>query len=266
MNTDVFTFGYQVLFRLTNLWRNDNFPFTLGILAVGNTAVDFRDYGIIFRLTCFEQLCYAWQTTGNILGFGCFARNFSDNITSAYDSVILNRDIGAYRQEIPAYGAGTLAAGILYGNPRAFVTILGLYDNLARQTGYLIQLFFHAYTFDDVAEFDLTGKFSEYRHGVGVPLCKSCSRLNLATRCDLDFCTIHYTIFLALAPGVINYRYLTVAIHNDVVSFCVYNRVQIYEFYSTIGTGLQRCLLSMTGGGTTNMEGTHGQLCTRLTN
>src|SRR6185369_2047846 len=154
----------------------------------------------------------------------------------------------------------------LDGDSRAFVGIFGLDDDLTGKAGDIIKLLFHRYTFENVGELDPTGNFGKNRHGVGVPLCKSSSLFDCSTWSNFDLGTIHYGIFFPFAAGFVNYGDLAVAVHNDVVPFVVDYCVDVNIVDHTIGTCLEGGLFGVTGGGTTDVEGTHRQLCPRLTN
>src|SRR6185369_1664292 len=102
--------------RFADLGSDDNFTFSLGILTVGNTAVDFSDDGIILGFARFEQLCDAWKTTGDVLGFSCLTRYFGNDIARANDCIVLNRNIGSYRKKISTNSTTSFTAGVLDGN------------------------------------------------------------------------------------------------------------------------------------------------------
>src|SRR6185369_9499019 len=173
------------------------------------------------------------QTASNVLCFGGLSRNFGNYVAGADRRIFLNGDIGANRQEVASDSAAAFPADILDGNPWALVAILRFNDNLTGQAGDLIKLLFHTYTFDDITEFDLTCKFGENRHGVGVPFCQGCTLFNFASRGDFNLGAIDDTILLTLTPGIIYNCNLAITVHDDVVSFRVNNRVKVDKLEDT---------------------------------
>ena len=104
--------GEEVLLRLTHLRNDNNPPLALEILAEGHPAVDFGDNRLLFRLPHLEQFGHPRQTTGDILGFCCFSRNFCYLKSWANIIVLINRYHSPNRQRI---ASRRFTARYLYG-------------------------------------------------------------------------------------------------------------------------------------------------------
>src|SRR5207302_8803083 len=90
-------------------------------------------------------------------------------------------------------------------------------DDLARQAGHLIELFFHRDAFHDIAERNSPADFGEDGKRVRVPLDESLTHADLATVLDLDLGPVHHRILLALPPGLVMHADLGVSAHADPV-------------------------------------------------
>src|SRR5215469_15890845 len=72
-------------------------------------------------------------------------------------------------------------------------------DDLARETGDLVELLAHGDTFDDVLVLHLARELREDRVRERIPLDEHGARLDLLLRLDLELGAVHDRIALALA-------------------------------------------------------------------
>jgi len=108
----------------------------------------------------------------------------------------------------------------------------------------LIDLLLHRYTFDNIAKLDDTGNFGENRHCIRVPAG-------------------HEVTFFDLI-AFFNYHF-TVTVHDNEGAVGGFDGNYIPETYRSTVSGFERALLCPSCRGSTDMESTHRQLGSRLT-
>ncbi len=262
MNADVLTFRNQVFLRLTDLRCDHDLALAFRVFTECDCTVDLGNHGKLLGLAGLEELGNARQTTGDVLGLGGFTRNLRQDVTRTDNRIFLNQDVGADRHHAALC---RLIAFIFDRNTRTFVSGLGLDDDLAGQTRDIIDLLFDGQPFDEVTETNLTRCLGENRHGEGVPLCQNHPLGDRTTFSQVQAGTVNHTIAFTLAAGFINNSNFGIAVHNHQIAVSVLGRRQVDKLERTLGAGLEGGLLRLTRSGTTDMEGTHGQLGSRLT-
>ena len=134
-----------------------------------------------------------------------------------------------------------------------------------RLTGDLVDTLLHRLALDHVAVFDLTTNLGNNGNGEGIPVGNDASRVNRASILKAKDRTVGYGETLTIEPLIIQNRDFRIPVHNHLETFAVRNRVQVLipDLTATLASDLG--LLHGTTGGTTDMEGPHGQLGTGLT-
>src|SRR5262245_27294064 len=275
VNADVFTFGNEILSRLTDFRRHDNLPFAFGILAERNHSVDFTDHGKFLRLARLEELRHSGKSSRDIFGLGGFSRYLRQDVARVDRLTILNVDMGTHRQEIARFGGcrqtSRLPLDIFNRDSRPFVNVLGIDDHFRRQPGPLIDFFFHRYSFNNVAELDDTSHFCENRNGVRIPLGQQFPGFDLGAVLFLKFRTVNdgVTLPFSLSPfltfRIIHDGDFTVAVHHHEIAFFIGYRAHIDKLHGAVVSRFQRGLLGSATRGPTDMESPHSELGSRLT-
>ena len=165
LHLDVLALRDQVLARLIGerravdgVRRDEDLALALGVLAERNHAVDLADDGVILRLARLEQLGNAGQTAGDVLHLGGVARDLRDRLARRDVLALDGDDVGADRAggsarrgRVPGSFTGSPVVGIDDADARAEIGRARLDDDLARETGDLVDLFDDGDAFDEVA-------------------------------------------------------------------------------------------------------------------
>ncbi len=176
----------------------------------------------------------------------------------------MSRDIGPCDIEI-------LALLIEQFNHRPHIltgcrTLLWINDLKRGEACYLVHLTLHTNAVNELNELNFTSHLGNYRMSVGVPVGNHLSTADGIPISNRNAGTVRHLIALTLTAIFIHQCQLTGARDRHQVSTLMQNRFDVMEFYRTRGLDLNTVNSGRTGGGTTDMEGTHGQLGTRLTN
>ena len=117
-----------------------------------NYTIDFTYYSRIRRVTCFEQFCYTWKTTGDI------TRSFA-SVRGIFTRIMPASDFFTF------FHIDVSPTGMLYDfiffvltynfNGRDLGLITCFDNHLFLMTGLLIHLFTESDTFNDILEFNL---------------------------------------------------------------------------------------------------------------
>ena len=106
---------------------------------------------------------------------------------------------------------------------------------------------------------------AEDRHGEGVPFGKDLTLCDGLPFAELQASPVNNTVTLPFTAGFIDHGNLSITVHNDPVAIAVVRRCQVDELQRTFCTCLESRLLCLARCSTTDMEGPHGQLGSRLT-
>src|SRR3990167_3137847 len=281
---DLFTFEHvqvtplrnQLFVRIAAIVRgNDQAALALGLFTEGDGAADFcQDRGFL-RTARFEQVGNARQTTGNVAGLRGFLGDTGDDITHTDLDPVGHTDQGVSRQEVLGRYVGTRQQQILavdtnhlHGPTDVLAgsrTILRIEDFDVGQTGQFVGLtldgdaFFHAHVGHG------TFHFGNDRVGVRVPLGDDCTSVDLVAFLHGNHGTVRQLVALALTTELVSNRQLTGTRYRDQIAVETLNVLQVVQTYRTAILHLYAVGSGGSAGRTTDVERTHGQLGTRLT-
>ena len=269
-------FRNHLFVRFATVYRGDNqttFPF--GFFTEGNDAADFSQDCRLFRTTCFEQIRNARQTTGDVLGTAGFLRNTRQGVTRAdlyaifqlnnrfTRQEVLSRHIGAWDQNVVALSINNFQC-----RTQIFTTggtFCGIQNHQRRQTGQLVGLTSNGLAVDHVSEADETTHFGDNRHGMRIPVCNGFTAGNLfAIAFRHNGAVRHFIAFFGTTEFVDQLQFGVTRGDNQFTAG-VHNRLRVAQTDATFVFHLDAGFSSRTRCRTTDVERTHRQLCTRLT-
>ena len=138
-------------------------------------------------------------------------------------------------------------------------------DNLGGKTRNFIEVFFHSHPFDQVAESNGSGNLSKDRVSIGVPLNQGLTFLHILSISNLELGRIYNRVpFFFTTGSILNYK-TSVTVHNNDFSVLIFEGAQAKILDDTSALGIQSGLLNDPAGSSTNMEGSHRKLGSRLT-
>src|SRR5690606_27071463 len=140
-------------------------------------------------------------------------------------------------------------------------------DDLAAEARDLVHLLDHRDTFDEIAESDYAADFREDRLGKLIPFGHRSARLNSITFLHLQDCSVEKPMMRALATCVVDHDDLTVPVHDDGLTILASHQVGTANADRAFMTQLELVRLDLASSGrTTDVERTHRELSSRLTN
>src|SRR5690554_3612736 len=266
----------QLLVRIAAIHRSDDqAALALGFLAEGNGTADFRQDCRLLRTTRLEQVGHTRQTTGDVPGLGGFTRNTRDHVTDVHFNAVGQVDLGLLRQEVLRRHIGTrqhqlLAIGADQLDGRTDVltggrTLVNGHHLDVAQTGQLVGLTTDGDPLFHADELDGTGDLGNDRVGVRVPLGHDLTGLHLFTLMDQDDRTVGQLVTLALTTELVGQCQLTGTGYRYQRAVITGHVLEVAQADGTGALDLDAVLSGGPAGGTTDVEGTHGQLGTRLT-
>ena len=266
----------QLFVRISTVVRGNNqTALAFGFFTERDGAADFSQNRGFFRTTGFEQVSNPWQTTGDVSSFRSFLRNTSDNVTDRDFRTIRYTDQGVRWQEVLSRYVGTWQQQILAINTHHLDgwtnvlagswTVFGIkYFNVGH-TGQFVSLtldrdaFFHAHVGHG------TFHFGNDWVSVRIPLGYDRASVNLVTFFNRNHGAVRQLVTLTLTTEVISNGQLTGTGYCNQAAIYTLNVLQVVQTDSTAILHLN----AVSSGGpacrTTDVERTHGQLCTRLT-
>src|SRR5450830_1908452 len=277
MHQHLFVLGDQELMLVAVHVRDFQTLLAFGFFTERNRTRDFCQHTGIFRRARFEQLGNAWQTTGNIARFLRFGRNTCQHFTNRYLLTVFHHDqradLEADRHRV--FGAGDLDffVGVVdqldlrtqgFGQRTATFCID---RHQGGQTGHFVDLTGNGDAFSDVLEPHLTGVFGNDRTGQRIPRCQGRTGLDDHAVLDDQGRTVWYFMTLTLTAEVVGNQHFARTGNDDQLALAVGDVTHCRcEANRTVGLGFHRRSHCCTRCRTTDVERTHGQLSTWLTN
>src|SRR5476651_2702193 len=266
----------QLFVRIATVVRgNDQTALAFGLFTERDGAADFSQNRGFFRTTRFEQVGNAWQTTGDVTGLGGFLRDTGDNITDTDLHTIRNTYQGVCRQEVLGRYVSTRQQQILTINTNhldrrtnVFTccrTVFGIQHFDVGQTGEFVGLtldrdaFFHAHVGHG------TFHFGNDRVSVRVPLGYDRASVDLVAFLHQNHSTVRQLVTLALTTEFVRDSQFAGAGYRYQVTVQTLNVFQVVQTNDTAVLDLNAVSSRGPACRTTDVERTHGQLGTRLT-
>ena len=255
---------------------DDQTLLALGVLAERDRTGDLCQHAGILGRTGFEQLGHPRQTPGNVPVLLGFLRDTCQHLADGHLLAIAHGDQRAHREADlhRVIGAGDLhfLARLVDQLHRGTDVLgtrtppLGIDDHLRGQTGDLVDLLGHGHAFLDVLEAHRTAVLTDDRAGQRIPAGQLRTGGERLTVMDVQRGTVGDLVALALAAVVVGDHHLARTRDDDQLALGVGDVAHGgREAGRTVGLGFHRAGDRRTRSRTTDVEGPHGQLGTRLT-
>ena len=257
----------QILNTIAFFRNNRDLALRLIVTDEFNAARNLRNDCVILRNTCFEQFGNAWQTTGDVAGLSRFTGHTSDNIACLNHGTVFNRKHRSYAEQITR---SFTAIVIQQGNAWAKVFLLGaaagtIFDNDALgDTRCFVGLLGQRLAVDQVLIFNDTRLFGDDWHGEWIPFSQTITNIDLRTIWECQRRTIRQTVNFHLAAILVDDDKFTVTGHRQALLTLVDDAWQI-AIHDLTRCSCIKVRLFVQLRRTTDVEGTHGQLGSRLT-
>ena len=277
VHQNLFLFGNQGFVSHAVQIGDDQALFAFGFFTEGNGTGYFGQHTGIFRYARFKQLGHTRQTTGNIAGFRRGLRDTRQYITLADFLIFTHGNHRAHRESHRYGGIGTRNLHFqavfiqqFHGRTQQFRsagrTAFAVNHYQGGQTGNVVGLLGYGYTVFDVFEFHATSMLGNHRTGMRIPSGQCLAGFHARAVLYQQSGTVRYFMALALAADiVVNHHFRRAADHNQLAFVVGYITHLAVETRGTVRLGFYLAGGSGTRSGTTDVEGTHGQLGTRLT-
>src|SRR5208337_4925504 len=135
LHVDVNAAGNRVFLLSAVVGDHVDLALALGNLTELDRAVNLADDGGLVRLAGFEELDHARQTTGDVFGFGGFARNLGQHIAGADRVAVLHHEVGPRGHEV------ALAAFAFNHNRGLALLVGGIADDVTGEAGDFVHFF-----------------------------------------------------------------------------------------------------------------------------
>ena len=136
----------------------------------------------------------------------------------------------------------------------------GISNHEAREAGDLVDFFVEGDAFLEVLEADGAADFGKDGEGVGIPLHHDLAKLDSLTFFDLEVRAVDDLVALLFAATLIDDGDGAGAVHGDEIALTAADRGQVDEADGAVVLGFEAGLLIDTRGGSTDVEGPHGEL------
>ena len=275
LNRDVLALWHHVFHGLQAFIRRlDRDPALVLVVATkAHVTIDFGDDCVIFRAPGLEQFRHPWQTTGDVLGLGAFARDPCKHVTGLDLLTVFDRQDRIHRHGVFDRVAVIQPHGftICARNQDfrlqfiAFRRRTPIRDDLLRHAGGVIGLIPDRQAGHKIDKLHGTVFFGDDRQCVGVPLVQLVPTHDLGAILDHQVRSIGQLVLGTFQPVLVDHRDFHVPTHDDLIAVGVLDQVRIAVFdFAFLRRFLER--LAATLGNTADVEGPHGQLCARLAN
>src|ERR1700691_2154540 len=249
---------HRVFFLRAVVSLNIEFALAFRHLADLRRAIDFADDGGLVRLARFKQLDHTRQTTGDVFGLGGFAGDLGQHIAGGYGVAVLHHKVRAGRHQVAF-------AGLAFDHDGRLPLLIGrIAHDVPRQSGDLVHFFVKRYAFLQVLKLRRTADFREDGEGVWIPLDHNLTLLHRIAVVDLELGAVDHGIALALAVFLVHDRDRALAVHHHKVARLRLYRLQADEAHGAVVFGIEARLLGNSRGRAPDVEGTHGELRSRL--
>ena len=253
----------EICFLLTEFGGNEQLTVTTFDFTEGDLTIDLGYYSRVRRVTSLEQLRDTRQTGGNITT-AVGSTSHGEQGISDLNGCAVGEDKGCFHRQV--IGTKDIAFLIYDMSLRHLGLILGIGNRNLTLTGLLINLRLRGYTLDDIFVFDETVLLDYQRSLIRIPfayyrtLVVFLTRSNEQLSCVRDIEVREYNACLLIFEG-----HSVLTANDDNISCSSRDGTQIFDLHDTF-TGQFVCTLcSSTTCQTTGVEGTEGQLSTRLT-
>src|SRR5580704_389098 len=135
---------------------------------------------------------------------------------------------------------------------------------MTREAGDFVDFLVQRDAFLQVLKLSGATDFGEDGESVRIPLDQRFTERNRTTFGDFHLGAVYDGVTLALAAFFVHDRDGALAIHDHQISRLGFNGLQVDEAYGAIALGIEARLFRNSRCGTTDVEGTHGELGSRF--
>src|ERR1700674_1731751 len=268
LNVDVDATGNGIFLGGFSIFAFDkNLAHALGDIAILDHTVDFADDSGVLGLAGFKQLDDARETAGDVLRFGGFARDLREHIACLDFVTVLHHQVGAGRHEVLF---AHLSRGIANENGRLVLFIARRErDNKLREAGDVIHLLVNRQAGAQVVKFHGAGSFREDGEGEGIPFGQDLATGDVLAVGYAKARTVYDVVALLLAAFFVHEGNQAGAVHGDerasrtrgvALDFAAFDVAKVDELDDTVVARFERGTLGNAGGGSADVERTHGEL------
>ena len=207
--------------------------------------------------------------------FERFLRDTGNHVAHAHFGTVLDRHDRTGRQEVLRGDVGArqlelAALGVFQAHDRTQIlrlraATLRIGDHRRLQTGQFVGLALHGDAIEEVDEAHHTGHLGDDRMGMRIPVGHGLAGLDRRAILDRDDGAVRHLVALALATTGIDHAQFARTRHRHQVTLLVLHRLEVVELQRTGGLHRHVVHRRRTRSRTTDVERTHGQLGTRLT-
>ena len=284
VNQDALILADQEFVIGTFIVGNHQTLFALSFLTESYRTRHFSEHTGILRRTSFKQLGNTRQTTRNITGLLRFNRNTSQDFTAANLLTVADHNQSTDRQlnrhtVIRSRNLHFVAIFIEQTNSRtqrlrATLLTLGttgrrtfrVNHHEAGQTSHFVGLTHHGYVVNDAFKLNRTTVFGNNRTGHRIPGCQLLASLDLLIGLREQRCTVGYFMAFTFTTVIADDDFTGTRNHNEIALGARHITHRRGVAHLTVNLGFHRACHRSTASGTTDVERTHRQLCTRFTN
>jgi len=210
------------------------------------------------RLAGFEQLDHTRQTTGDVLGFSCLARDFGQHVARVNRVAVLHHEVGAGRHEVAF-------AAFAFDHDRGLALLVGrIGHDVPRQSGDFVHFFVEGDAFLQVLELRGAADLGKDGESVRIPLDHDLTLLHLIALVDFQFGAVDHGVAFALAVFLVHDCDRALAVHDYEIAGLGLHGLQSDEADAAVVLGIEARLLGNSRSRTADVEGTHGELRSRL--
>src|ERR1019366_6108022 len=194
-----------------------------------------------------------------VLGLGSFARDLRQHIARSYRVTVLNHQVSAGRHQVALAGLGALDddGGLTF-------LIRRVNHDVARQPRALARFFMQGHAFLQVLELHRPANFGQDGESVRVPLDQDIAQADLLPVFHFDLGAVNHGVAFFFAALFVQDGDGAVAVHHHQVAFLGAHGHQVDEAHSAVVLGIEARLFADSRSRTADVEGTHGELGSRL--
>ena len=237
---------------LTTLSFFQNFDFT----------INFCDHRRIFWLAGFEDFRDSWQTACDVRNTTGVTRHLGEHGPGLNVITFLDHDHGAFREVLHIKSFAFLTAGVFNNDLWMEITLVINDHHPHVPTGFSFDT--HRFAFNDVFETHLTWNLGKNRNGIGVPLTQHSSLFHFLAFLDSQSRPGRHRVGLDFTTAVIHDGNFTVSSQHNLLARRIFDRSHSGQANLTSLLRLDVRLNRLLAHATTDVEGTHGQLCAGL--
>src|SRR5688572_775331 len=241
--------------------RDDDLPLTLGDRPELNGTVNLGHHRGFTRTTGFEQLDHTRETADDVFRLGGLARDLRDDIAGGDLLPVLDHQVRTDRHLVRL----ERLVAFLDLQPRLVLLVRVLNDQ-ALLPRHLVDLLLDGLAFLQVLVLDRALHLREDRERERIPRHEHVVLLHLLPVLHMQLRTVNHLVPRNLAPAVILDRDLRLSLKRYHFARTVLDDFEVIEIPDSTVHGRQVFGLLFQPGRSSNVEGSHGQLGSRLSN